>query len=271
MANKSAIEWTDATWNPTTGCTKVSDGCKNCYAEKVSLKLYKWGVKKYKNKFTYTEHENDLDTPIKWKKPKKIFVNSMSDLFHENATNEFIDRVFHTMLIADHHIYQILTKRPKIMKQYSIRFKEKYKMPIPPHIFMGTSVENQGTVHRIKDLQDTVCYSRFISFEPLLGDINNINIDNIDWCIIGGESGPNYRPVQKEWIVNLINQCQMYNTSIFFKQWGGPRPKSGGREINGKLYNDTPELKVMNQEHQNQLKLIQNGLQLLLSDVITIK
>ena len=250
MGERSKIEWTDATWNPATGCTKVSDGCRNCYAEKISLKLEKWGTPKYSNGFKYTEHRKDLEIPLKWKKPKKIFVNSMSDLFHEQASMDFIDDVFDIMMIADWHVYQILTKRPNRMRDYSIQFEAKYKIPVPSHIWLGTSVEDQSTVHRIKDLQNTRCYCRFVSFEPLLGQINDVMLDGIDWCIIGGESGPDYREIKNEWVTRLINQCDDYNTNVFFKQWGGPKPKSGGREINGYTFDYIPMVKEMTSYHQ---------------------
>lgn len=246
MANNSAIEWTESTWNPTTGCTKVSQGCKNCYAEKLSKRLKAMGIKKYKNNFKFTQHNNEIDLPLHWTKPKKIFVNSMSDLFHEKAEMEFIGKCFFTMVKADWHIYQILTKRPDKMAEFSKLFSKYFGCPIPGHIWMGTSVENNETVSRIKELKKVKCTVRFISFEPLLEDIRRVNLKNIDWAIIGGESGHHYRPVQKEWIQNLIEQCEKQKVRVFFKQWGGTRPKSGGRTINGRTYSQYPKLKQNN-------------------------
>lgn len=255
MANNSAIEWTEATWNPTTGCTKISQGCKNCYAATLSKRLKAMGIKKYKNNFKFTQHENEVDLPLKWKKPKKIFVNSMSDLFHEEAKMEFIASCFDTMIKADWHIYQVLTKRPEKMVEFSKISKSYFGFQIPNHIWMGTSVENNETTWRIRELRKVKCYVKFISFEPLLEEINNVNLSGIDWAIIGGESGHHYRPVEKKWIQSIIKQCKQQNVKVFFKQWGGFRPKSGGRIINGRTYSEYPVLKPMT--NKTQLKLQQ--------------
>lgn len=243
MGDNSAIQWTDATWNPTTGCTKISQGCKNCYAERLSIRLKKMGLKKYKNEFKFVQHESDVELPLQWKKPRKIFVNSMSDLFHEEAEMEFVGRCFFTMVKADWHIYQILTKRPEKMAEFSDLFIKYFGIPLPNHIWMGTSVENNDTTWRIKELKKVKCSTRFISFEPLLEQIDKVNLNGIDWAIIGGESGFHYRPVKKEWIQDLIRQCKKQKVKVFFKQWGGIRPKSGGRKINGKTYDDYPKVK----------------------------
>ena len=240
MANNSSIEWTEATWNPTTGCDKVSPGCKNCYAEKLSNRLMAMGQLKYKNNFKFTEHPQDLELPLTWKKPKRIFVNSMSDLFHEKATTEHIRKCFDTMLKANHHIYQVLTKRPKTMADFSFLFEDYSGGLIPPHIWMGTSVENEDYKYRIDELRDVKCNTRFLSIEPLLGPMGKINLQDIDWVIIGGESGAHFRPVKKEWILDIITQCKEQKVAVFFKQWGGFRPKSGGREIDGKTYSEYP-------------------------------
>ena len=245
MANNSSIEWTEATWNPTTGCDKVSPGCKNCYAETLSKRLKAMGQLKYKNNFKFTEHPQDLELPLTWKKPRRIFVNSMSDLFHEEARMEYIHKCFDTMLKADHHIYQVLTKRPKIMCDFSKLYEEKYGGLIPPHIWMGTSVENKDYRYRIDELRDVKCNTRFLSIEPLLGTMGKINLSNIDWVIIGGESGAHFRAVKKEWILDIIKQCKEQKVAVFFKQWGGLRPKSGGREINGKTYSEYPKIKTL--------------------------
>lgn len=243
MANGSRIEWTEATWNPTTGCTKVSSGCKNCYAATLSKRLKAMGLKKYKNEFQFTEHPEELELPLHWKKPRKIFVNSMSDLFHEKATMEFIGRCFNTMMQANWHTYQVLTKRPKKMAEFSNLFYKYFGQEIPSHIWMGTSVENGDNVRRIDELRKVKCYIRFISFEPLVGPVGQLDLDGIDWAIIGGESGFGFRPVKKEWITEIIRQCRKQKVKVFFKQWGGIRPKSGGRMINSRTYDEYPTVK----------------------------
>lgn len=242
MADGSSIEWTEATWNPTTGCSKISLGCKNCYAEKLSKRLYSMNVKKYRNKFKFTEQPQDLELPLKWKKPKKVFVNSMSDLFHEKARMEYIGNCFHTMLKGNRHVYQVLTKRPDIMSDFSVFFENYFQEIIPPHIWMGTSVENSDFKWRIDALREVKCHTRFLSIEPLLGSMGRLNLSNIDWVIIGGESGAKFRPVKKEWILDTIKQCKKQKVAVFFKQWGGFRPKSGGRTINGRTYDQYPKI-----------------------------
>lgn len=242
MALGSAIEWTEATWNPTTGCTKISAGCKNCYAATLSKRLKSMGLEKYKNEFEYTEHNDDVELPLEWKKPKKIFVNSMSDLFHEKSMMEFVGKCFATMVKADWHTYQVLTKRPNKMAEFSELFKNHFGFMIPNHIWMGTTVENRDNVWRIDALRKVRSNIKFISFEPLIGPIGKVNLSGINWAIIGGESGYGYRPVEKEWIMEIIHQCEEQNVSIFFKQWGGIRPKSGGREINGRTYEEYPKI-----------------------------
>lgn len=200
------------------------------------------GLQKYRNEFKFTHHESDVELPLRWKKPKKIFVNSMSDLFHENAKTEFVARCFDTMIRADWHIYQVLTKRPDRMVAFSNLFKKYFGFPVPDHIWLGTSVEDNESTFRIKELRGAACRIKFVSFEPLLEEIKDVDLSYIDWAIIGGESGPGYRPVEGEWIRGLIKQCKRHGTKVFFKQWGGPRPKSGGRKIDGKTYNEYPEL-----------------------------
>lgn len=253
MSNTSEIEWTEATWNPTTGCTKISPGCKNCYAEKLSKRLKAMGVKKYRNNFQFTEQPNDLELPFTWKKPKKIFVNSMSDLFHENARMEYIASCFHTMIQANWHVYQVLTKRSHIMVQFSKLFENYFGDKIPPHVWMGVSVENEDYKWRIDDLRKVKCNTRFLSIEPLLGPVEELNLKKIDWVIIGGESGHGFRTVKKEWILDIIKQCKKQKVAVFFKQWGGIRPKSGGRVINGRTFDEYPEIK----EFDNILKEIE--------------
>ena len=200
MGEKSKIEWTDSTWNPSTGCSKVSAGCINCYAERVALRLQKLGTKKYKDGFNLTLHPEDLDLPIKWKKHKKIFVDSMSDLFHKDIPDEFIDKVWQTMGKADWHIYQILTKRPERMAAYS------WKQAELPNVWLGTSVEDSKVKYRIKFLQNSNAKIRFVSFEPLIGDVGELDLSNIHWAIVGGESGNNHRPIKEEWVLNILEQ-----------------------------------------------------------------
>ena len=201
------------------------------------------GVKKYSKQFEFSQHEDDLDLPLKWKKPRKIFVNSMSDLFHENSDLTFIGRCFLTMKKSEKHIFQILTKRPKKMLEYSIQHKKFFGTPIDEHIWLGTSVENKKNVPRIDYLRKINCPIKFVSFEPLIGSVGKIDLTNIQWVIIGGESGPKYRPVKEEWIQEIISQCREQDVKVFFKQWGGFRPKSNGREINGRTYSEFPKLK----------------------------
>lgn len=240
MALNSGIQWTDATWNPATGCSKVSPGCAHCYAETLAGRLHAMGQPKYKNGFTYTEHLSDVNLPLKWKKPKKIFVNSMSDLFHEKSDTTFVAKCFDVMVKANWHTYQILTKRSHRMVEFSKMFYTYFEHQIPQHIWMGTSVENQTHMYRINELRQVCCQTRFVSFEPLLGPIVDLDLSHIDWVIIGGESGKGYRPVHKEWILRIISQCRSQHVPVFFKQWGGPRPKSGGRSIDGVEYNEYP-------------------------------
>ena len=233
----SSIEWTEKTWNPATGCTKVSPGCKNCYAETMAKRLKSMGQKKYRNEFEYTEHHEYIMEPIRWKKSCKVFVNSMSDLFHELATHDFLDKVFDVMIDkAPQHTYQILTKRPHAMSRYVNAFP----IWMPENIWCGTSVESPEFLHRIDELRKVNAQVRFVSFEPLLAAIGDVNLRGIHWAIIGGESGPNYRPVQENHIKSLIEQCEAQNVKIFFKQWGGRFPKEHGNTINNRKYEEYP-------------------------------
>ena len=241
MAGKTKIAWSEYTWNPATGCTEISTGCKNCYARPLAERMKQDGVKKYRNGFVYTEHPDAVDWPLHKRKPAKIFVNSMSDVFHENATEEFLHKIFYAMEKADWHIFQILTKRPSRMAEF---VKTRYPAGVPVNIWLGTSVENQSTIHRIDEIRNIDCKTLFVSFEPLLGLINNVDMTNISWAIIGGESGDNFRPVEVNWIQSLIKTCESQNVSVFFKQYGGIRPKSGGRTINGTTYDGFPEVMI---------------------------
>ncbi|HVB11896.1 MAG TPA: phage Gp37/Gp68 family protein [Nitrososphaerales archaeon] len=236
LGDKSAIEWTDASWNPTTGCDKVSPGCKNCYAERLAGRLQLMGNPKYKNGFKFTVQESALDLPLKWKEPRKIFVNSMSDLFHEEMPFGYLKRCFDIMKKADRHRYQILTKRPERMQEFAEFYGE-----IPDHVWMGTSVEMAFYKKRIDILRNIEAKIRFISFEPLLGAIGKVNFRGISWSIVGGESGPGHRPIEKEWVREIRDQCKTQKVAFFFKQWGGATPKSGGRLLDGKLWNQYPE------------------------------
>lgn len=238
MSNGSKIEWTEATWNPTTGCTKVSTGCTNCYAEKLSLRLMNIGIPKYKNGFKLTIHEDALNIPLGWKSPRTIFVNSMSDLFHKDVPLRFIKKVFKTMKVANWHQYQILTKRPDRILELD------KKLDWQNHIWMGTSVENENYVKRIDYLRKTSAAIKFLSLEPLLGPLPNLNLKGIDWVIVGGESGPRARPIEENWVMDIKRQCKKSGVAFFFKQWGGLNKKSTGRELKGKTYNEMPTLKL---------------------------
>lgn len=236
MALSSSIEWTESTWNPLTGCSKISPGCANCYAERMALRLKAMGNPNYVNGFSITMHENALELPLKWRKPQNIFVNSMSDLFHENVPDEFIFRVFEVMRRADWHCFQILTKRSERLKDIGSR------LPWMPHIWMGVSVEDQKHAYRINHLRGTGAKLKFISLEPLLGSIPNLDLENIDWVIVGGESGPKSRQIKENWIIDIHKRCQEKNVPFFFKQWGGVNKKRSGRELEGRIWNEMPIL-----------------------------
>lgn len=236
MAQSTSIEWTDSTWNPVTGCSKISSGCENCYAERIALRLKAMGNPSYINGFTVTLHEELLNLPLKWKKPHIIFVNSMSDLFHENIPEEFIMRVFNVMHKANWHHYQILTKRSKRMLEISS------KLHWMPHIWMGVTVEKQEYLYRVEHLQKTNSNIKFLSLEPLLGPINDIPLFGIDWVIVGGESGPKSRKMKKHWVLGIRDQCQDKKVPFFFKQWGGINKKKAGRVLEGRTWDEKPTL-----------------------------
>jgi protein gp37 len=236
MSTASKIEWTETTWNPITGCTKVSEGCRNCYAERLAGRLQLMGVSHYSNGFQVTIHEDSLEQPCKWKKPQVVFVNSMSDLFHEDVPLEFIQRVFHVMAECPRHTFQVLTKRSERLLELAPF------LPWPNNIWMGVSVENTDVVHRIKELQQTPAVIRFISFEPLLGPIIDFPAEGIGWAIVGGESGPHARKLNPEWVDPILETCTNYNIPFFFKQWGGTNKKKTGRLLHGRIYSERPEL-----------------------------
>lgn len=234
MAIGSTIEWTEATWNPVTGCTKVSAGCKNCYAERMAKRLQAMGVPQYRNGFKLTLQPGMLDVPRRWKRPRKVFVNSMSDLFHPHVPLSFIQQVFEVMNDCPQHTFQILTKRPELAASYS------EELNWSQNIWMGTSVENMLVVHRIRDLIRVGAEIRFLSLEPLLGPLPRLPLSGIDWVIVGGESGPRARPMEKEWVTQIRDRCVAQGVPFFFKQWGGVNKKKTGRRLERKLWNQMP-------------------------------
>lgn len=231
---KSTIEWTEMTWNPTTGCNKISAGCKYCYAEIMAKRLKGMGLPKYKNGFKITLHEDTLSIPFTWKKPKMVFVNSMSDLFHKDIPTSFIKKVFKIMNENSQHIFQVLTKRSDRLVQIS------GKLNWTKNIWMGVTIENSNVLHRMKDLKSTNAYLKFISCEPLIGPLISLNLNGINWVIVGGESGRSPRLMKKEWILQIQNSCSYYQIPFFFKQWGGRSKKKSGRLLNGKIYKEMP-------------------------------
>ncbi len=236
MAQLSKIEWTEATWNPVTGCTKISIGCRNCYAERLAKRLKAMGVARYANGFNVTLHDDQIEAPLKWKKPKVIFVNSMSDLFHEAIPDYFIADVFKVMRSCPQHTFQVLTKRSERLRELSNELRWSH------NIWMGVSVENAAMKFRIEDLTQTKAMVKFISCEPLLGPINRLPLKNVDWVIVGGESGPHSRAMQKDWVISIRDQCQRKEVPYFFKQWGGTRKKTSGRLLEGRTWDEMPSL-----------------------------
>ena len=234
MGAKSAIEWTESTWNPVTGCTKISVGCKNCYAERIALRLQAMGQRNYAKGFSLALHEHTLDLPLRWKSPQVVFVNSMSDLFHEDIPGEFIKRVFSIMNRANWHRYQILTKRSERLLELDPH------LTWADHIWMGVTVETLNEVYRIDLLRKTLARTKFLSLEPLLGPLPHLDLCDINWVIVGGESGPGARPMLREWVLNIRNQCRKAGVPFFFKQWGGINRKKTGRLLDGKIWNEMP-------------------------------
>lgn len=238
MADRSEIEWTDATWNPVTGCTKITRGCDNCYAARFAERWRGVSGHPYEQGFDLRLWPSRLDQPSRWRKPRMIFVNSMSDLFHKRVPHWFIDRVFQQMENVDHHIYQILTKRSSLMRDY---LKHRYSDgAVPKHIWCGVSVEDQTAMARIFHLQTTPAMVRFLSVEPLLGPLGDIDLKGISWVIVGGESGPNARSLHLDWVCDIRDQCASTSVPFFFKQWGGRTPKAGGRKLEGVEHNAMP-------------------------------
>jgi protein gp37 len=245
MADKSAIEWTEATWNPVTGCDRVSAGCDHCYALTLAARLKAMGQPKYQRDgdprtsgpgFGVTMHPAELEIPRRWRRPRVIFVNSMSDLFHPQVSADFIARVFEVMAATPQHTYQILTKRPKRARQLLRGWT-----PVL-NVWLGVSIEDERVVDRADILREVPAAVRFLSLEPLLGPLPSLDLTGIDWVIVGGESGPDCRPMRKEWVLELRDRCQAAGVPFFFKQWGGPTPKSGGRLLDGRTWNQMPPL-----------------------------
>jgi protein gp37 len=234
----SKIEWTESTWNPVTGCTKISEGCRNCYAERMAKRLQAMGQANYRDGFSVTCHPHVLKMPIQWKKSKMIFVNSMSDLFHEDIPDEFIFDIFNVMQEAHWHQFQVLTKRSQRMAELSGHLQWS------PNIWMGVTVESANHLNRIDDLRKVPANVRFLSMKPLLGPVKQLNLTDIDWVIVGGESGPGSRPMKKEWVLDIRNQCIKAETDFFFKQWGGINKKKTGRLLEGKTWDAMPKLAI---------------------------
>jgi protein gp37 len=238
MADNSAIEWTDATWNPVTGCTKISAGCDNCYAARFSERFRGVRGHPFETGFDLTLRPERLTQPLDWKRPRMIFVNSMSDLFHKDIPDAYVSAVFDTMERADWHIYQVLTKRSSLLQKFiNARYKARRA---PAHMWFGVSVEHQQATSRIAHLQKAKAAVRFLSIEPLIGSVGKINLTGIHWVIVGGESGPRARPMDPRWVIDIRNQCLAADVPFFFKQWGGRSPKAGGRLLEGKEWNQFP-------------------------------
>ncbi|MDQ2653470.1 MAG: phage Gp37/Gp68 family protein [Chloroflexota bacterium] len=234
MANASGIEWTEATWNPLTGCTKVSPGCKHCYAERLSKRLLAMGHPKYANGFRLTLHEESLGLPLRWRKPRTIFVNSMSDLFHEDVPDAFVHQVFEVMGQAHWHRFQVLTKRPERLLTLDPDLAWR------PNIWMGVSVENDRYVSRVDLLRQTGAHVKFLSLEPLLGPLPSLDLAGIDWAIVGGESGPGARPIEASWVRDIRDRCVDAGVPFFFKQWGGVQKHRTGRELDDRTWDQMP-------------------------------
>jgi protein gp37 len=240
MSGTTQIEWTDATWNPVTGCSKVTRGCDYCYAERFSERFRGVPGHPFEAGFDITLRPERLAQPLRWRQPQRIFVNSMSDLFHKEIPTSFIDAVFDTMEAARWHIFQVLTKRSPLMTRY---LRDRYADSIAPsHIWLGVSIEDAKNTVRLRHLRDAPASVKFVSFEPLLGPVGRIDLSGIDWAIVGGESGPHARPIAEEWVIDIHNQCRMANVAFLFKQWGGVRPKSGGRLLRGREWNQYPRI-----------------------------
>jgi protein gp37 len=240
---RSKIEWTESTWNPVTGCTKVSPGCKHCYAERLAKRLKAMGQPNYREGFQVALHEQVLIKPLLWKKPQRVFVNSMSDLFHEQVPESFILRAFDIMREASSHTFQVLTKRAERLLEFSA------KIDWPANVWAGVSIETGEFLYRIDKLQAAAIPTKFLSFEPLLAPLGPINLDGIHWVIVGGESGPKARPMEKDWVLEIKEQCLKARVDFFFKQWGGTNKKKTGRLLDGQTWNEMPQLSQTRTTH----------------------
>jgi protein gp37 len=249
VATQSTIEWTQMTWNPVTGCTKISQGCKHCYAERMAHRLQAMGNPRYQQGFAVTLHADLLEEPLKWGRPRLVFVNSMSDLFHEVVPVAFIQQVFETMRKAPHHVFQILTKRSERLLDIA------KDLPWSENVWMGVSVEDEHVVYRIRNLQQVPAHVRFLSCEPLIGPLDALSLHGIHWVIVGGESGPGARPMQQAWVESILHQCRDAGVPFFFKQWGGTRKKRTGRLLNGNMYNEFPVRTYVDTKEGGQLSL----------------
>jgi len=241
MAQASPIEWTDATWNPVTGCTKISPGCRNCYAERMAYRLQAMGVPAYRNAFDVTLQPQVLEAPLRWRKSRRVFVNSMSDLFHEQVPDDYILRVFDVMRRASWHEFQVLTKRSERLAALGASIEW------PGNVWMGVSVENEDYVERIDRLRSTRARVKFLSIEPLLGPLPRLDLRGIDWVIVGGESGPHARMMDGDWVRDIRDQCSSAGVAFFFKQWGGTRKKKSGRMLDGQVHDDWPAAQSVQQ------------------------
>lgn len=239
MSSMSKIEWTEATWNPVSGCSKVSSGCLNCYAERMAYRLQKMGNPNYRNGFDVTLHPHLLEAPLSWKRSRLVFVNSMSDLFHEEVSVEFIQQVFETMRRAHWHTFQVLTKRSERLVDLAP------SLAWPSNVWMGVSVENSDVVERIDHLRKVGSAVRFLSLEPLLGPLPDLNLRGIHWVIVGGESGPGARLMEPSWVSDIKEQCENSHVPFFFKQWGGVFKKRNGRKLEGKTWDELPRRRVL--------------------------
>jgi protein gp37 len=250
MGQKSLIEWTQSTWNPVTGCAKISPGCKNCYAERMARRLQAMGQANYINGFKLAMHEKALELPLRWRKPQMIFVNSMSDLFLESVSKQFIHKVFEVMRKAHWHTFQVLTKRADRLLELND------ELEWTANIWMGVSVEDQGYTFRIDCLRETAARIKYLSIEPLLGPLPQLDLKGIDWVIVGGESGPHARPMNPEWVIDIRNQCTHAKVPFFFKQWGGTNKKKAGRILEGRTWDEMP---VIRRERALELYVHENG------------
>ena len=231
---RSSIEWTEATWNPTTGCDKISPGCKHCYAEVMARRLKAMGQDNYRNGFELTLHPAMLERPLRWRRPQLVFVNSMSDLFHEDVPLVFLQTVFGVMRRASWHTFQVLTKRAERLEELASL------LDWPENVWMGVSVEREDYSFRIQHLRRTPARVRFLSLEPLLGSLPRLDLRRIDWVIVGGESGPGARPIEEDWVLDILRQCQAARVPFFFKQWGGRNKKRAGRQLDGRTWDEMP-------------------------------